>query len=150
MKDQLFQNHTVVNAPLERVFDFFSDAKNLERLTPPFLQFKILEQSTPRIQQGTIFTYRLKIHGVPVIWKTLIEEWVHNSHFVDSQIKGPYKKWHHRHTFKAAGNATSMEDIVHYRQHLSPLSHWLFGKWIRSDVEKIFQYRSNMIATIFA
>lgn len=147
--DQQLKRQTLVKAPLEKVFDFFSDAKNLEAITPGFLQFKILEQSTPKIQQGTTFTYRMKIHGFPIQWTTLIEEWVPNSHFVDTQIKGPYKKWRHLHTFKTTPQGTFMEDIVDYRVSLGFIGHLLAGNWVRKDVESIFAFRESKIRSIF-
>jgi ligand-binding SRPBCC domain-containing protein len=150
MSNQTLQRKTLVNAPLTNVFDFFSNAKNLETITPPFLQFKILDQSTPTIQQGTRFTYRIKIHGVPVKWTTLIEEWVPNSHFVDTQISGPYKKWHHLHTFKETPKGVEMEDIVNYQVYFGSLGHLFAGNWVRKDVESIFNYRESKIQSIFS
>ena len=149
MSNQILQRKSVVRAPIEKVFDFFSNAKNLEVLTPPFLQFKILEQTTPTIQKGTIFTYQLKIHGVPIKWKSLIEEWVPNSHFVDVQIKGPYKKWHHLHTFKSVPEGTHIEDTVNYTVRMGMIGDLLLGRWIRKDVESIFTYRESKIQSIF-
>ena len=150
MQDQVFQQTIFVKAPIEKVFEFFSDAKNLEFITPPLLQFKILDQNTPTIQKGTIFTYKLKIHGVPIKWKTLIEEWEPHSYFVDSQMKGPYKKWHHTHRFQATHDGTLVEDTVLYRLHFGYLGQLLTGRWVRRDIEKIFSFREKMIASIFS
>ena len=150
MPDQVIQRETLIREPLEKVFDFFSNAKNLEIITPPFLKFTILEQSTPEIQKGTVLTYQLKVHGIPIKWKSLIEEWVPNSHFVDTQISGPYKKWHHLHTFESTPEGTAVKDIVHYRVHMGYLGHLLTGKWVRKDVESIFTFRESMIESIFS
>lgn len=149
MQDQVFHQTSVVRAPIEKVFEFFSDAKNLETITPPFLQFKILNQSTPTIQEGTTFTYRLKIHGIPIQWTTLIKEWVPNSHFVDTQLSGPYKKWHHLHTFKSIPEGTFMEDTVNYSVHMGLIGQWLTGRWVRRDVESIFAFRGRKVQSLF-
>ena len=82
---------------INKTFSFFKEAKNLEILTPEFLKFKILDQSTPEIQDGTIFTYRLSIHGIPVKWKSKITNWNPVSKFSDIQLKGPYSYWYHTH-----------------------------------------------------
>lgn len=149
MSDQVFRQQTFIPAPIEKVFDFFSQAKNLESITPPFLQFKILEQSTPNIQKGTVLTYQLKIHGFPVKWKTLIEEWEPNSYFIDTQLKGPYRKWQHTHRFTSTPTGTLVNDTVFYQMHFGKLGQLVAGKWVRKDVESIFAFREKTIADIF-
>jgi hypothetical protein len=99
MTERVYRKSVWVPASVEKVFAFFSDAQNLERMTPPWLRFKILSQSTPQIQLGTEFEYSLRIKGVPVRWRSRIDELAPNQSFVDIQLKGPYSKWHHTHTF---------------------------------------------------
>ena len=149
-RDQVFEQKTLVKAPIEKVFEFFSEAKNLEMITPPWLNFKIIDQSTPNIQAGTILTYKLKIHGIPIRWKTLIESWTPNLHFVDTQIKGPYKKWHHTHRFTSTPEGTIVEDTVLFRVHFGLFGQLLTGNWVRKDVKKIFLFREKMIESIFS
>lgn len=137
--------------PLERhqVFSFFSKAENLEILTPPWLSFKILNTSTPTVEKGTLINYTLKIHGVPVRWRTLIKEWNPDSSFVDFQLKGPYKKWHHLHTFEDVPGGTLISDNVTY-----VIPGGIFGKallpLIQHDVETIFKYRQKKINELHA
>ena len=89
-----------VPRPREEVFDFFSEAKNLEQITPDSLNFKILDTSTEGIEKGTVINYKLKIDGIPIRWRTLITEWDPPHHFADNQEKGPYSKWYHVHRFE--------------------------------------------------
>jgi uncharacterized protein (TIGR01777 family) len=127
------------------IFEYFSEAKNLEELTPQILQFQIQKMSSAKIHQGTLIDYRLKIHGVPVGWRTLIAEWIPNEKFVDTQLKGPYQMWHHTHTFEDLAGGTLMLDYVRFKLPLGYLG-WLFGGFfVRSDVLKIFSYRREMI-----
>ncbi len=132
--------------PLNRsqVFSFFSKAENLEILTPEFLNFQIQKKSTPDIEKGTLIDYTLKIHGVPVKWRTLIKEWDPDQSFVDFQLKGPYKKWHHLHTFEDVVGGTLICDYVTFE-----IPGWIFGKallpLIRRDVEQIFSFRKKKI-----
>jgi len=135
--------------PLEEVFDFFSRAENLERITPPFLGFKVLKISTPQVECGTLIDYRLKLHGVPLGWRTLIEEWEPPRVFVDTQLKGPYSKWHHTHTFETLGNGTLITDQVRYRLTLGPIGRLIREVWVKRDVEKIFAYRLERLEEIF-
>ena len=135
--------------PLDKVFEFFSEAKNLETLTPDFLNFKIQKVSTPAIQEGTLIDYTLKVHGVPIRWRTRIEDWQPGRQFVDTQLKGPYRLWHHTHQFRAVAGGTLMEDRVRYRLPMAGLGRLVAGSFVRKDVEAIFRYRFDRVREIF-
>ena len=127
------------------VFAFFSEAKNLERITPPFVRFKITHQSTPDIQSGTLFDYRLKIRGIPIRWRTEILDWNPITSFVDTQLRGPYKVWHHTHRFYTFGNGTLCEDEVYFALPAVPLFAKLVMIIVKKDVKKIFDFRKKVI-----
>jgi ligand-binding SRPBCC domain-containing protein len=131
------------------VFPFFSDERNLERITPEFLGFQVLKKSTPQIQEGTLIDYRLKIHGVPARWRTRIEEWVPGERFVDTQLSGPYKKWHHMHRFQSLGGGTLLRDTVRYVIPAGALGNLALGGLIQRDVQRIFGYRKKVIRELF-
>jgi ligand-binding SRPBCC domain-containing protein len=139
-----------VPQPLEVVFPFYADAGNLERITPPFLRFRVLRSSTPTIGDGTLIDYRLRLRGLPVRWRTLIESWRPPRTFVDRQLRGPYRLWHHTHTFIPSGNGTLVRDRVRYRVPLGALGHLVAGRLVARDVEGIFAYRREATAAIFA
>lgn len=133
----------------EEIFPFFADAKNLESITPELLNFNVLDISTPDIQEGTLINYKLKIRGVPVRWRTRIEEWRPPFKFVDTALKGPYKLWHHTHSFEDLGSGTLMTDRVRYRLPVGYLG-WLSAHWlVKKDVRNIFDFRRHRIAEIF-
>lgn len=145
-----------VSRPLSEVFAFFSEAKNLETITPPWLNFHIT-RVTPKTESRsdspmgneTLIDYRLKIHGVPVRWQSRIENWDPGKQFVDTQIKGPYAKWHHTHSFKEVRGGTLVSDQVIYRLPFGKLG-TLFGlPLVKRDVQGIFAYRRKKIAEIF-
>lgn len=150
MTERVYRKSDWVPAPIEKVFAFFSDAQNLERMTPPWLRFKILSQSTPQIQLGTEFEYSLRIKGVPVRWRSRIDEWAPNQSFVDIQLKGPYAKWHHTHTFRTENGGTRMEDIVLYRLPFGLMGDALMGWYVSRDVKEIFEYRAKIMDQIFS
>ncbi|MDH3629418.1 MAG: SRPBCC family protein [Acidobacteriota bacterium] len=145
MKDQVFTTEQCVPLPRDVVFAFFADPRNLEAITPPWLGFGMLERSTERVQQGTELLYKLRIHGFPLRWRSRIEEWQANERFVDTQLEGPYAKWHHTHTFHDRGGGTLIRDRVRYRLPMGWLGRLFGGRFVASDVKKIFAYRATRI-----
>jgi ligand-binding SRPBCC domain-containing protein len=150
MKPRVFEAAQTVPVPRDEVFAFFSDPRNLEAITPPWLNFRIVERSTEDVRKNSVFTYRLKVHGIPMTWKSLISEWVPGERFVDEQIRGPYALWHHTHTFEDAAGGTRIGDRVLYRLPLAPLGDWIAGRFVDADVRKIFEYRRGRIEELLA
>lgn len=138
-----------VPRPVDEVFAFFSDAGNLDRITPPWLSFRIVTPRPIDMRTGAVIDYRLRYHGMPVRWKTLIEAWEPGKRFIDRALKSPYALWRHTHTFRAAEDGTVIRDYVEYALPLGPLG-WLAHKvLVRRDVEAIFDHRQAVIAEIF-
>ncbi len=131
--------------PAETVWPFFGEVNNLEEITPPFLAFRVLGTSTPEIGAGTLIDYRLKLNGIPIGWQTRIDAWDPPRRFVDLQAKGPYSLWHHTHDFIPMGAGTLMRDTVRYRLPGGWAGAAAAGWKVRSDVERIFDYRSRKI-----
>lgn len=130
-----------IEAPVGAVFEFFSVARNLERITPDLLRFEVLTPEPVAMGEGTVIDYRLHLRGIPMRWQSRIEEWEPDVGFVDRQVKGPYALWHHRHEFEPEGeNATIVRDRVTYRLPLSPLGD-LALPLVRRELEAIFDHR---------
>lgn len=148
MAEYILTRSLTLDLPRAEVFDFFADAANLERITPPQLSFKIVTPQPFEIKQGTLIDYKLKLRGLPVKWRTEISVWNPPHSFTDRQISGPYKQWIHRHTFTALSpTRTLIEDEVKYRLPLEPLGdavHLL----IRRELDHIFDYRQKAVAEI--
>lgn len=147
--DQRFTSSQFVPRARKELFQFFSRVENLETITPAWLNFHVLRSSTSNIEKGTLIEYRLKIHGIPIRWQTLISGWNEGSHFVDEQLKGPYKKWHHSHSFGDVPKGTLLIDDITYRVPGGILGKMLLSSWIRKDVEKIFSFRCRKITELF-
>ncbi len=148
MRDQVFSTEQLVPLARDAVFAFFAEPRNLEAITPPWLRFRIVGQSTAELREGTELTYRLRIHGLPLTWRSRIDEWRPTERFVDVQLKGPYSRWHHTHSFEDAGSGTLIRDRVLYRLPLGSLGRWIGGRLVAADVRKIFEYRAAKIAEL--
>lgn len=136
-----------VQQPRSKVFEFFSDARNLERITPPMLRFSISTQGPIEMRVGALIDYKLRIRGIPIKWRTEITGWDPPFSFEDTQLKGPYRQWIHTHRFHDEGDWTRMEDTVRYRVLGGSLINRFF---VAPDVLKIFAYRNDMLQTLFA
>lgn len=128
--------------PPEEIFSFFADATNLERLTPPWLRFRILSSLPITMQAGAIIRYRLRLHGIPIRWTSKITAWDPPKRFVDEQLSGPFQLWVHEHSFEASANGTLARDHVEYKVPGGALIDRLF---VRRDLEKIFDYRAEQL-----
>ncbi len=134
-----------VNRTREEVFAFFSDASQLGRITPPFLKFKIQTPLPIELKKGALIDYSLTLRFLPIRWRTEISAWDAPNRFVDRQLKGPYKLWHHEHTFEAVENGTMVHDRVHYVVPGGAIVHRLL---VKKDLIRIFEYRRSQIEAI--
>lgn len=130
----------------EETFAFFSDARNLDILTPRWVGFKILTPTPIEMRAGALIEYQIRIHGIPIRWRTEITEWEAPHRFVDLQLKGPYEWWHHEHRFESSKDGTRMIDEVEFRAPLHWISHPLI---VKRDVRRIFDYRAQALERLF-
>lgn len=137
-----------VAAPLSTVSAFFETPDNLERITPPFLNFRILTTGV-RMEKGAIIEYRLRMRGIPMGWRTRIDEYVPGERFVDFQERGPYRYWHHLHTFRAVEGGTELVDRVTYELPFGPLGVLARTLFVRAELERIFDYRFEVARSLF-
>lgn len=148
MKISTLNREQKVAAPLEKIFEFFSEAQNLNRITPPWLNFQVIDQSDWNLKVGSLIHYKLAWHGISLEWITRIEEWRPPAMFADSQLKGPYRFWHHVHSFEACDEGTIIRDTVKYAVPLGALGSLFAGWLVRRDVDRIFDYRAKRISEI--
>ena len=136
-------------APRERIFSFFADARNLERITPPALRFEILTSGKIEMRAGAIIDYRLRVSGLPLRWRTVIETWEPPFEFVDVQEKGPYASWRHTHTFEETPDGTRMRDRVEYALPFGPLGALARRLFVARRLEHIFEFRAQVVRDLF-
>lgn len=139
---------TVLQAPIEEAFAFFSRADNLGMLTPSAMRFSIRGRA-PEIAEGATIEYRLRVGRVPITWRSHIVDWRPGRRFVDLQERGPYRSWWHEHSFRTVGTSTVMEDRVWYAPPLSVLGRLANRLFIVPTLQRIFRYRADVIRLRF-
>jgi ligand-binding SRPBCC domain-containing protein len=149
MRIHTLRREQAIDAPRETVFAFFADPFNLEAITPPLLRFAVITPPPVAMRAGAFIQYRLRLHGVPMRWDTLIQEWEPPARFVDVQVRGPYRLWHHTHELEALdGGRTLMRDTVRYALGLGPLGALAHRLVVRRDLEAIFDHRARRVPAL--
>jgi ligand-binding SRPBCC domain-containing protein len=136
----------LIAQPLEKVFPFFSSADNLDRITPPWLKFEILNPQV-EMKRGARIDYKLRLHGIPIRWQSEICDWNPPFRFVDVQRRGPYSLWVHEHRFRSTREGTVVEDTIWYAVPGGRLVRRMF---VDRDLERIFTYRRTSLVEHFS
>ncbi len=150
MTERVIERTQTIARPRGEVFAFFADAHNLEAITPPWLHFGVQTPRPIAMAAGTLIAYRMRLHGIPVRWLTRIEEWEPGVRFVDRQLRGPYRLWHHTHTFEDVPDGTLMRDRVRYALPLGWLGGMAHAAFVERDLAQIFDFRAQTVAALLA
>ena len=137
----MLYRETTVPTSIEETFAFFADAGNLQRLTPPWLNFTIRTPMPIAMRAGTEIDYRIRLRGLSIPWRSIIDVWEPGVCFVDRQTIGPYRWWHHEHRFVPVADGTVVIDRVEY----APRVAWVSMPLVRRDLERIFTYRQEVL-----
>jgi len=149
-KTYRLERSQLVRRSIDETFGFFADAANLQAITPEYLHFQILTPLPVEMREGALIDYRLRLYGLPIRWRTRIDEFVPGSHFVDSQIRGPYRLWRHRHEFHETGEGIVVVDKVDYQLPLAAVGRAMHAVMVRSTLEQIFDYRREQVGRLLA
>jgi ligand-binding SRPBCC domain-containing protein len=141
----ILERSLLLPRPRAEVFAFFGNPRNLEVITPDFLRFEILPPVPAQMAEGVLIDYRLSLFGVPFRWRTRIAAWVPEMRFVDVQVRGPYARWHHTHTFEDVPGGTMVGDRVEYQLPLGPLGEIAHPVLVRRTLERIFDHRQRRV-----
>lgn len=146
---QLFQSEQFVDAPREKVFAFFSDGRNLERLTPPAMHLRATSAGPVEMRRGAIIDYTMRVRWIGVRWRALIVDWIPGERFTDIQLRGPYLWWRHTHEFEMKGAGVVVRDRIDYALPFAPFSDLALPS-VRHDIETAFTFRRRAIEEVFA
>jgi ligand-binding SRPBCC domain-containing protein len=149
MSTYMLDREQWVPRPIEEVFAFFSNAANLELLTPPWLKFHIVTPQPITMAPGTLIEYRIHWHFVRLRWVTEIVEWTPPTRFVDVELRGPYKLWYHTHSFTSERGGTTIRDQIRYALPLGPIGALANRLAVCRDLERIFEYRVERVREQF-
>ncbi len=151
MKVYTLESQTVLNTSIDKAWEYFSRPENLNEITPPDMQFRILtDVSGKKMHAGMIIHYR--IQPAPFMsfgWTTEISHSVDKQYFVDEQRFGPYAFWHHQHIFEDKGTHVLMTDIVNYALPMGFLGRIAHAIWVKNKLSGIFDYRTQVINRVF-
>ncbi|MEO7367411.1 MAG: SRPBCC family protein [Gemmatimonadaceae bacterium] len=147
-REHVIEQRVWVRHPLKDVFPFFAPAENLERLTPPEVGFRIMTPLPIEMKRGALIDYTIKLFGFPLKWRTEITAWNPPNSFEDTQLRGPYAKWVHTHSFVEESGGTTIEDRVVYALPFGVLG-GIAHPIVARQLKRIFSYREKVLTARF-
>jgi ligand-binding SRPBCC domain-containing protein len=149
---KIYRLETIQNLPISKshAWDFLSNPKNLKRITPDYMGFKIINGTADKMYAGQIIQYMVTpVMGIPTKWVTEITHVDDGNYFVDEQRFGPYSLWHHKHFIKAIKNGVEMKDIIDYKIPLGIIGRIAQPILVAPKLKEIFEYRKNALIELF-
>ncbi len=150
MKVYTLECEMLAPVSVREAFEIFQDPRNLARITPPWLHFRITSPGEVQMRQGAEISYHIRWAGIPLSWKTRITEYEPPFFFVDEQVRGPYRLWRHRHTFHPTEGGTLVGDRVEYALPFGWLGRFVHRLWVRKQLRRIFDYRQAALARMMS
>ncbi len=150
MKIYTFKQIQNLPVSIDEAWNFFSNPKNLNDITPPSLNFEITSELPEKMYSGMVITYKIKIiAGIPQIWVTEIKNIEEKKFFIDEQRFGPYKFWHHKHIFKEIESGVEMTDLIHYAIPFGIFGQIANSIFVQKKLNEIFSYRKKYLSEKF-
>ena len=142
MKVHSLSQEQTIPIPINQAWEFFSSPRNLEAMTPPEMGFRIVSLPSEILYEGEIIEYSVKVlPGVWIPWVSEIKALRKGESFVDDQISGPFKFWHHRHSFEETSGGTIVKDLIHYSVGFSIFGEVARALVVKNQLAKMFEHR---------
>ena len=147
----IFKKEQTLKADINAVWDFVSRPENLAKITPASMNFRILNQSSPIMEEGMLITYEISpVLNIKTTWITEITKVTKHKNFIDQQVKGPYRFWHHEHKFQeVSGNLVKMTDVITYIPPFGLLGDIANQLFLKKKLNNIFKHRSIVLNKMF-
>ena len=135
---------------LNEAWRFFSNPKNLSKITPKEMGFNITSETPEFMFEGQIISYKVSpLLGIKLNWVTEITHVKDNLFFVDEQRFGPYSLWHHKHFIKEIDGGIEMIDVVDYKLPFGILGQIAHPLFVKNKLKQIFKFRENKLNELF-
>ena len=135
---------------VEEAWEFLSNPRNLKIITPSYMSFDIITGDEKPMFAGQIIQYLVTpILGIKTKWVSEITHFEEKKYFVDVQLYGPYKLWHHKHFINKIEGGVELEDIIDYKVPLGILGQMVHPFIVKPKLEEIFNYRQQKMIEIF-
>ena len=151
MGHYIFKRVQTLNSDIETIWSFVSKPENLEKITPDNMKFSILSKSNSEMEEGMLISYKISpFLDINTTWITMITNVIKNEKFIDQQVKGPYKFWHHEHKFEViSSNKVKMTDIITYIPPFGFLGDIANAIFLKKKLKNIFDFRKIILNNIF-
>lgn len=150
MKVHSLSQEQTIPISLAEAWEFFSSPRNLEEMTPPGMGFKIVSLPSEILYEGEIIEYSVKVFpGVWIPWVSEIKALKEGESFVDDQISGPFKFWHHRHSFEESECGTIVRDLIHYSVGFGPFGEIARKLVVKKQLATMFEHRKTTLERKF-
>jgi ligand-binding SRPBCC domain-containing protein len=151
MGHYIFKRVQTLNSDIETIWSFVSKPENLEKITPDNMKFSILSKSNLEMEEGMLISYKISpFLDINTTWITMITNVIKNEKFIDQQVKGPYKFWHHEHKFEViSSNKVKMTDIITYIPPFGFLGDIANAIFLKKKLKNIFDFRKIILNNIF-
>ncbi|MGB0178399.1 MAG: SRPBCC family protein [Owenweeksia sp.] len=146
----VFKQEQYIPVSLDQAWEFFANPLNLAKLTPPKMNFKVLGDLPGEVHDDLIVRFRVSpLRGINVNWTSVISKVVPKKYFSDVQVEGPFRYWHHQHSFHPVKNGVEIRDELHYLPPFGLIGKLFHPLIVKRKLSETFEYRYQKINEIF-